>query len=287
MLQHLDALIKFGVLGPVASLLCSNDDEAETSAHGDLITTATVKLLLDLDTEDANCVLNTPFATSSLSKVMKDDPASASRVALLPAYELLVDAESNPDTLPSTVMVDTALKALGETESEGDGAHSSAFDLLRHVLHSRRPEAIRSIAAHIRKLFLPTFTVAHLGLALSLAESGIVEVQEAASRLIDLGLQRAVRICSSGDHLSAQDEVFLSLLCESSTLCQWQDGIDLRFSAEVIKLFPTIDLNLDSIETLLTAVIQDGLEDPNCTTLAAHLCSRGSLKVQPPTRASS
>ncbi|OCF45143.1 hypothetical protein I317_00945 [Kwoniella heveanensis CBS 569] len=192
-------------------------------------------------------------AAKSILSVLSKDDTTLIDTRLVPTAVTLLD-------LPSDTPIDVAeiaMSTLTSRTSPQKSTERSAIKLVTSLIETN-PQRLNEI---IRSLELANFTPSIGRLTEALATRLNEDGRPAHDRLIELGLQYAVRLCSAMGEIS-------------------QAGVDaLEHMKRTVEMSAEIQLPTHLAEPVITAIIQDRLDVVQAVELAAVLSKRTELKA--------
>ncbi|OCF73524.1 hypothetical protein I204_05367 [Kwoniella mangroviensis CBS 8886] len=260
--DHIKELVKLKSISPVVQLIrkASVDQEKRKSLNALSIKKGVVRDLLAIE-EDSAFELVTLLAqiskdaAATIFAVLSKDSTQLKDDRVLPIVDILLDAPSDISDRKLDV-VSLAIKVL-VSSNVSSTQPESAIRIVTRLSQQQNEDVFQEI----RKLKLTDYGLPLARLTETLADRGSQVFDPPIKHLLDLGLQYAVRVCSKVGESNTDEQAVLSHLDSAIT------------TAEDIK--PEVQLS----EPVITAIIQDRLDNEEAIILAVILARRVDMKA--------
>ncbi|WWD09124.1 hypothetical protein V865_007246 [Kwoniella europaea PYCC6329] len=260
--DHIKELVKLKSIPPVVQLVrtASVDQEKRKSLNALSIKKGIVRDLLATKEDSAFELITllaqiSKDAAATIFAVLSKDSTHLEDERVLPIVDILLDAPSDTSDRKLDV-VSPAIKVLVSSKVSSIQSESAIRIVTR--LSQQKNE---DVSQHIEKLKLTDYGLPLARLTETLAEHGNQVFDSPIKHLLDLGLQYAVRVCSKVGELDTDEQAVLSRLDNAIT------------TAEDIP--PEVQLS----EPVVTAIIQDRLDNEEAIRLAVTLARRVDMKA--------
>lgn len=256
-LAHSSTFLARQIYTPFIDIL-SSPDIFETNLEIEL-SAKEVQALLKNSSQEAITLLTrlvevSPRIAKSIGELIEEDGALWEQARNLSLVQALLDSPLSVSLGDNEeVLAKTALQAAqkGNTEMRTLG---------RQVLMLLPNQNL--VQRLLSSIDLTTFSSAFVDLALEMARSCQVELGGSIRHLFQVALQKVARFCSAEGDLEMED-------------------IDLLLNLDsILTLNPELELAVELVEPVITAIINERLDNPAAVVLAMNLTTRITLNLK-------
>lgn len=256
-LAHLSTFLAQQIYQPFIEIL-SSPDILETKFKIDVSAKETQALLNDANQEAITLLTRlvevSPQTAKSVSELVEKDASLWEQSRNLPLARALLDPPT-PTTLVDSeeALAKTALQAAQKGSNDLRTVGRQVLLLLpNHELVHRLLSSID----------LSSFSSAFVEIATEMARSGQAELVGSIRHIFQVALQRVARFCSAEGDLEMVD---IELLLDLDT---------------ILTLSPELELAVELVEPVITAIINERLDNPAAVILAMNLTNRITLSLK-------
>jgi len=256
-LAHMSTFLTRKIYVPFIAIL-SSPDIMETKLDINL-TPEELHALLSDPSQEATMLLTrlvevSPHIAKSVNELVQEDGSLWEQTRNLPLARVLLDSPVRP-TLSDNgeLLAKTALQAAQKGTNDMRTVGRQVLLLLPN--HDLVQKLLSTVD-------LSTFSPAFVDLACEMAKSGQADLVGSIRHLFQVALQRVARFCSAEGDLEIEDIDLLLNLDSILTMC------------------PELELAVELVEPVITAIINERLDNPAAVVLAMNLTTRITLNLK-------